>query len=270
MQIPNFDPNVVRVRLALRVERFRRNLRPRGRRAATYVLGAALGLGGVSEAYEGVAGVTRVDPRVVSTAAKSELAGASALAPLAVPAEPASVEIHPLIRQDWLPAEPAAPLEGETVKIITESVRESFFRADIPYGRLIHEKAEKYDVDPLLVAAVVQAESSFRARAVSSRGARGLMQLMPATGRWMGARNLSDPAQNLDAGVKYLKYLERRFDGNRELQLAAYNAGEGNVRKYGGVPPFRETRAYVRKVSKNYDRHKRRMERYEHERSAAR
>ena len=79
---------------------------------------------------------------------------------------------------------------------------------------------------------------------------------MPRTGRWLGAQNLNDPDQNIDAGVKYIKYLQRRFDGNMNKTIAAYNAGEGNVRRYNGIPPFRETRSYVRKVmtrKKKYD-----------------
>ena len=74
------------------------------------------------------------------------------------------------------------------------------------------------------------------------------MQLVPRTGRWMGARDLTNPAQNIAAGTKYLKYLNDRFDGNETKVIAAYNAGEGNVKRFGGIPPFRETRSYVQKV----------------------
>jgi soluble lytic murein transglycosylase-like protein len=124
----------------------------------------------------------------------------------------------------------------------------------MPYGDLIHEKAIKYDVDPALVAAVIEQESKFHRTAHSPVGARGLMQLMPRTGRWLGARNLYDPAQNVDAGVKYIKYLQQRFDGNVKKTIAAYNAGEGNVKRYNGIPPFRETQTYVRKVMSNYQK----------------
>src|SRR5439155_18887712 len=117
-----------------------------------------------------------------------------------------------------------------------------FFANDVPFGGLIHEKAQKYDVAPALVAAVVETESRFKSRARSQVGARGLMQLMPRTGRWLGASNLYDPEQNVEAGTKYLRYLNERFDGNLKKTIAAYNAGEGNVRRYGGIPPFHETR----------------------------
>ena len=148
---------------------------------------------------------------------------------------------------------------------ISESLRAEFFAEEIPYGKLIYEKAKKYDVDPALVAAVIEQESRFKPRARSHVGARGLMQLMPRTGRWMGARNLYDPEQNIDAGVKYIKYLDKRFDGNLKNIIAAYNGGEGNVKRYGGIPPFRETRQYVKKVMKNYDKRTRQVEQYERE-----
>ena len=139
---------------------------------------------------------------------------------------------------------------------INDAIRRDFFANAVPFGDIIHEKAAKYDVDPALVAAVIETESRFHPRARSRVGARGLMQLMPRTGRWLGAQNLNDPNQNIDAGVKYIKYLQRRFDGNLNKTIAAYNAGEGNVRRYNGVPPFSETRSYVRKVmtrKKKYD-----------------
>ncbi len=129
-----------------------------------------------------------------------------------------------------------------------EVVKEHFFRTEVPFGSIIYSEAKKNDLPPELVAAVVNAESKFRPTAHSQRGAVGLMQLVPRTGRWMGANNLTDPAQNIMAGAKYLKYLSDRFDGDQRKVIAAYNAGEGNVRRFNGVPPFRETRNYVSRV----------------------
>jgi len=151
----------------------------------------------------------------------------------------------------------------EEMKRINDTIRADFFAEEVPYGELIYEKARKYDVDPALVAAVIEQESRFKPRAKSHVGARGLMQLMPRTGRWMGARDLYDPEQNIDAGVKYIKYLNERFNGDLKKTIAAYNGGEGNVMRYRGVPPFRETRQYVRKVLKNYDKHTKKLEKYE-------
>ncbi|HZF73487.1 MAG TPA: lytic transglycosylase domain-containing protein, partial [Gemmatimonadaceae bacterium] len=128
--------------------------------------------------------------------------------------------------------------------------------------------AAKYDVDPALVAAVVEQESRFRSTARSPVGARGLMQLMPRTGRWLGARNLYDPEQNIDAGVKYIRYLQARFDGNVKKTIAAYNAGEGNVRRYGGIPPFRETQTYVKHVMRNYAKRNAQLKQYGADRNA--
>ena len=116
---------------------------------------------------------------------------------------------------------------------------------------------------------MIEQESRFKPRAKSHVGARGLMQLMPRTGRWMGAKNLYDPEQNVDAGVKYIKYLDKRFKGNLKNTIAAYNAGEGNVQRYGGIPPFRETRTYVKKVLKNYDKRTRQLEAFEKKQLAA-
>jgi hypothetical protein len=146
----------------------------------------------------------------------------------------------------------SGPAEDVLV-LITAEVREEFFRT-LPFGAIIHEKATKYDIDPALVAAVIETESSFRRTARSPKGALGLMQLMPATGRWMGARNLFDPIQNIDAGTRYLSYLEERFEGDLDRQLAAYNAGEGVVVRYGGVPPYPETERYIQKVMESYER----------------
>jgi soluble lytic murein transglycosylase-like protein len=129
-----------------------------------------------------------------------------------------------------------------------DAVKEHFFRTEVPFGSIIYSEAKKNDLPPELVAAVVNTESKFKPTARSQRGAVGLMQLVPRTGRWMGANNLSDPAQNIMAGTKYLRYLSDRFGGDQQKIIAAYNAGEGNVRRFGGVPPFRETRNYVNRV----------------------
>jgi len=118
---------------------------------------------------------------------------------------------------------------------------------NVPYAAAIRRVAERHGVDELLVAAIVEAESSFNAEAVSHRGAVGLMQVMPA---YAGARSarLTEPEVNLDVGARYLRRLLERYGGDLELVLAAYNAGPENVRRYDGVPPFRETRRYVEKV----------------------
>jgi hypothetical protein len=122
-----------------------------------------------------------------------------------------------------------------------------------PFADLIETVALKHGVDPALVHAVVQAESNYRPAAKSHVGARGLMQLMPATARDFGVRSaktLFDPQQNLEAGVQYLKFLLARFDLTNAI--AAYNAGPGAVRKYDGIPPYSETQDYVKKVLSNY------------------
>ncbi len=118
------------------------------------------------------------------------------------------------------------------------------------YGELIYDAARRHELNPELVAAVIRAESGFDARAVSSKGARGLMQLMPATGRRFGLRpsELFDPAKNIDAGVRYLRCLADRFAGDLGKVLAGYNAGEGSVDRYGGIPPYRETQGYIRRI----------------------
>jgi soluble lytic murein transglycosylase-like protein len=168
--------------------------------------------------------------------------------------------------EKWLDVTHAAPKKEAKffaeMKIINDAVRMAFFAEEIPYGELIYEKAKKYDVDPALVAAVIEQESRFRPQAKSHVGARGLMQLMPRTGRWMGAQDLYNPEQNVDAGVRYIKYLDKRFNGDVRKIVAAYNGGEGNVQRYRGVPPFRETRQYVKKVLTNYDKRTKQLEKY--------
>jgi soluble lytic murein transglycosylase-like protein len=113
---------------------------------------------------------------------------------------------------------------------------------------MVVEAARRHSLDPDLVRAVVAVESGFRADAVSPKGAQGLMQLMPATARALGVMDSFDPAANLDGGVRYLRLLLARYNGDVKRALAAYNAGQGAVARHGGVPPYPETLAYVRKV----------------------
>ena len=119
------------------------------------------------------------------------------------------------------------------------------------YNEIIVKAARYHDVDAALVSAVIKAESDYNAKTVSHKGARGLMQLMPATAKRFGVRDSFDPEQNIYAGTKYLRWLLDKFDGNADLAVAGYNAGEGNIMKYDGVPPFRETVNYINRIARH-------------------
>ena len=114
--------------------------------------------------------------------------------------------------------------------------------------QMLVESAQQYGVDTDLVLALANAESGYRADAVSSAGAVGVMQLMPETARGLGVTDSFDPKQNIDGGVRYLKQMLTMFGGNTQNALAAYNAGPGAVQKYGGIPPYSETQAYVKNI----------------------
>lgn len=129
---------------------------------------------------------------------------------------------------------------------VSSSVSDKVSRWD----EIINQASEKFDLPSGLVKAVVAAESAGNPNAVSSAGAKGLMQLMDSTASDVGVKNSFNPADNINGGANYLKQMLDRFDGNIDHALAAYNAGPGNVDKYGGVPPFDETRSYVSKVKK--------------------
>ena len=132
------------------------------------------------------------------------------------------------------------------------SVLPSYSRNKNAFDQLIRQAAQHHGVSEGLVKAIMHTESGFNIHARSPVGAQGLMQLMPATARRFNVSNAYDPQQNIFGGVKYLSWLLKRFNGDTRLAIAAYNAGEGNVDKYGDVPPFRETRDYVKRVTSRY------------------
>ena len=131
-------------------------------------------------------------------------------------------------------------------------VQEPMNATKVEIQRLVSESCTKHGVDPKLVMAVIQQESGFNQNAISKTGAQGLMQLMPATAKSLGVQNAFNPEQNIEGGVKYLKGLLDRFHGNKILALAAYNAGPNAVKKYNGIPPYKETQNYVKNILKNY------------------
>jgi soluble lytic murein transglycosylase-like protein len=227
-------------------------------RYATWALGASLALGGigaplkmVQQNANGSAGGAKTSMRTEAPASSLDRALAGDIRA----AESIARQVAGGVQAVAGGVEKAteAPLMAvaeapKQLSVITEKAREEFFHKEVPFGSIIYKEAKKNNVRPELVAAVVQAESRFKPTARSGAGAVGLMQLVPRTGRWMGARDLTNPQQNVAAGAKYLKYLNERFDGNETKVIAAYNAGEGNVKRFGGVPPFKETRQYVTRV----------------------
>lgn len=116
------------------------------------------------------------------------------------------------------------------------------------FDQLLTDAAQRYDLDPALLKAVAQTESNFSTTAVSHAGAKGIMQLMDATAHQLGVSNSFDPVQNIDGGARFLRHLLDRYNGNEVLALAAYNAGPGAVDKWGGLPPYEETQAYIPRV----------------------
>ncbi len=115
-------------------------------------------------------------------------------------------------------------------------------------NRIIETASKKYNISSNIIKEIIQAESGFDPNAVSRTGAMGLMQLMPGTANILGINNAFDPTENIDGGVRYLRDMLTEFGGDLELALAAYNAGPGSVKKYGGIPPYEETRNYVKKI----------------------
>ena len=256
--LENFD----RAQLRREVEAVKpsKRLHDLRKKYATWALGASLALGGIAPlkmvqqnshgtAGRGTPSTSSLPASALDSALAGDIRAARSIANEVAGGVEAAVEGVEAAAASPLPAVAVAPRQ---LAIVTEKVREEFFHKEVPFGSIIYKEAKKNNVRPELVAAVVQAESRFRPTARSGAGAVGLMQLVPRTGRWMGARDLTNPQQNVAAGAKYLKYLNERFDGNETKVIAAYNAGEGNVKRFGGVPPFKETRNYVKKV-RNYE-----------------
>lgn len=157
----------------------------------------------------------------------------------------------PAMREQFLSPTPGA--------VSLDVFKEEYFRTHVPYGAIIYREARRNDLPPELVAAMVHTESDFRPRLVSNKSAQGLMQIVPETARILGIRNPFDPEQNIAAGTRYFRKLLNRFDGNQVVALAAYNAGPTNVARFGGVPPFAETKQYIEKVNHRHTRYRERV-----------
>lgn len=153
------------------------------------------------------------------------------------------------IRQPYIPAAYKAAAEEPPAPVQTAD--RSAAQAGGKYSSLIGRAAEKYNLPANLIAAVIKQESNFNPQVVSHAGAAGLMQLMPGTAKYLGVADRFDPEQNIMGGAKYLRSMLDQF-GSVETALAAYNAGPGNVKKHGGIPPFKETQNYVKKVMSYY------------------
>jgi soluble lytic murein transglycosylase-like protein len=151
----------------------------------------------------------------------------------------------------------------ESPQVATPQNKSSYVRgkrAEQLFHPIVLEAANRHQIDPALVKAVIMAESSYNPRAISKRGAKGLMQLMPETAKSLGVEDIFNPEHNINAGVKYLRHLMNQFDGDTKLALAAYNAGSRKVRQYSGIPPFSATKYYIKKVFRYYKYYKEEME----------
>jgi soluble lytic murein transglycosylase-like protein len=136
------------------------------------------------------------------------------------------------------------------------SFNKSPIAEEVAFKGLIVDAANKHKVPAALVAAIIHAESNFNPKARSYASAKGLMQINPITQKHLGLKDAYDPVQNVDAGTRYLNFLINKFNGNLKHAIAAYNAGPGAVSKYNGIPPYKETRKYVKKVLKYYSKYR--------------
>ncbi len=174
----------------------------------------------------------------------------------------ARADIHRTVGEDGVISFTSAPRPGST-KVYTDSKKPAVHMPSdrspgrfTRYDEFIRQAATLYQIPEELIRAVMQAESNFDPRAISPAGAHGLMQLMPFTAERMMVTDIMDPRQNIMGGTRYLRILANMFNGDIHLTVAAYNAGEGAVIRYGGIPPYEETQAYVVKVLENYQRYR--------------
>lgn len=151
---------------------------------------------------------------------------------------PKGIDEFEVLKYDCYACNPDSTINWYTVKLNTKA-----------FASAVNQAAKKHGVDPALIRAVMHAESAFNDKALSHKGAQGLMQLMPATAKELGVKNASDPDQNIAGGAKYLAQLLKQFNGDTQLATAAYNAGPSAVKKYKGVPPYKETEVYVQRVA---------------------
>jgi len=154
-----------------------------------------------------------------------------------------------------------AQVVNSTIDILQNTDFRSRFRHNKEhlFHPFILQAASRHDIDPALVKAIIMAESGYNPNAISKRGAKGLMQLMPSTAEALGVEDVFNPEQNISGGVRYFKKLVNRFDGDIKLALAAYNAGSKIVRHYQGIPPYKSTHYYIEKVFKYYKQYKNQM-----------
>ncbi len=169
-------------------------------------------------------------------------------------ASTASSDIFKYVDENGVVCYTDAPFGKKAEKVLTQINRpQRNIVFDSSYGQYVQKSAKKYEIEPELIHAVIRTESNGNHRAVSKKGAMGLMQLMPGTASDMNVGNPFNPEENIEGGTRYLKYLLGKFNGNLTLALAAYNSGPRTVKKYGGVPPITETRQYVNKVFSIYN-----------------
>lgn len=175
---------------------------------------------------------------------------------------PASSDVFKYVDENGVICYTDAPFGKKTEKVLSEKNKvapaDGSKSAKTPvlntgFNSYVQKSAQKYDIEPDLIHAVIRTESNGNHRAISKKGAIGLMQLMPSTANDMNVRNPFSPEENIEGGTKYLKYLLEKFNGNLTLALAAYNSGPQTVEKYGNVPPISETRQYVNKVFSLYN-----------------